>query len=164
MKRQQHNVSGIGAVVIFSGLGSEQHVGVICGFIFAEIWHCALSASLLPLKPVGHLAEDTIENIMCEVHGFVDCVTRGNHPHIDLFLACEFQTGDDAGTQIDQGAVCPWQGCIRVEHTAIIGEIKANKASQLRLTLKRICETKYFVFCDLRIDIEIQFMPISGHR
>ena len=34
-----------------------------------------------------HLPKDAVEDLMRELSGFFDCITRGNHPHADLLLA-----------------------------------------------------------------------------
>ena len=73
-------------------------------------------AAELALKLCRDFAEDAVEDFVGEIDGLVDGGVDGEDAEVDLALAGEADSGDQARSKVDHGAVEFGHSCIRVEH------------------------------------------------
>ena len=69
-----------------------------------------------------HLAKHTVEDLVSQIHRFIDGRVGREHSDIYLIRSRQAHAGDDARAQVDEGAVEFWQVLVRVEHEDSIGE------------------------------------------
>lgn len=60
--------------------------------------------------------EDPVENLMGEIHRFIDGVICRNYSDVDLLLPCQPEASDDARPEVDLGTVRARDGGVGIEH------------------------------------------------
>ena len=68
------------------------------------------------IEAFGDFAEDAVEDFVGELYGFVNSVAGGDDADVDLGGAGEADSGDDAGSEVDEGAVGAGDFDLRVPH------------------------------------------------
>jgi len=68
-----------------------------------------------PFYLFRHFAKHAIKDFVCQIHGLFDRLSGRNDPNVDLTLARQSDSSDEARAEIDHSSIDSWQMCIWVK-------------------------------------------------